>query len=587
MISLCNVRNVRLALSAGTLAAVSAAGNAFAAELPNRVASGDTTQNSSVLWARSSVVGNVTFEYSTDPGFNSILGTVNANVSDTTLPVKAPVAGLNPGTKYYYRATDTSGNRSSGTFKTNHSSGFNGLRFGVSGDWRGELSPYPGIKNATGRNLDLFVSLGDTIYADVPSPAVPGPQAQTLAEFRAKHNEVYSERFGLNALGELRASTSILTMIDDHEVTNDFAGGAAPGSDPRFTGQPGNFINETTLYNTGIQAFNEYNPTAVETYTSPGDPRTDGKIKLGRTRSYGKDAMITTLDARSFRDQGLPAANPLDPVSVGNYLASAFTPGRTMLGQKQTADVKADLLAAQSAGVTWKFVMVPEPIQNLGVLNASDRFEGYAAERTEILRFINDNNIQNVVFVAADIHGTLVNNLTYQNGPFQPQITTGAFEVTTGALAYDAPFGPTVAQIAFNLGLQGALPLSTYNALPAVQQEAYIQGLINAQITQLGYDSLGLQGSGIPATLLQGGYSATNSFGWTEFDIDPNTQALTVTTYGIPAYTEAQLLANPSLIAALEPQIVSQFVVQAVPAPAAAGLISLVGFAAARRRRAN
>ncbi len=48
-------------------------------------------------------------------------------------------------------------------------------------------------------------------------------------------------------------------------------------------------------------------------------------------------------------------------------------------------------------------MLTPEPIQNLGVLIAEDRFEGYAAERTQILKFINDQHIDNVVFVTADI----------------------------------------------------------------------------------------------------------------------------------------------------------------------------------------
>ncbi len=63
---------------------------------------------------------------------------------------------------------------------------------------------------------------------------------------------------------------------------------------------------------------------------------------------------------------------------------------------------------------------VPVRIQTLGPPAAADRFEGYAAERTEILRFIDDNRIDNVVFVAADTHGTVTNNLTYQLGPGGP-----------------------------------------------------------------------------------------------------------------------------------------------------------------------
>nr|HMQ22027.1 phosphodiesterase [Planctomycetota bacterium] len=60
---------------------------------------------------------------------------------------------------------------------------------------------------------------------------------------------------------------------------------------------------------------------------------------------------------------------------------------------------------------------------------------------------------QNVVFVSADIHGTLVNNLTYEAAPIAPRIPVDAFEVVTGAVAYDAPLGPTLVNIATQLGL--------------------------------------------------------------------------------------------------------------------------------------
>lgn len=63
--------------------------------------------------------------------------------------------------------------------------------------------------------------------------------------------------------------------------------------------------------------------------------------------------------------------------------------------------------------MSWKF-FVPEPIQTLGVVGASDRFEGHAAERSALLKFIHENGIDKVVFVAADIHSTIVNYLTYQ-----------------------------------------------------------------------------------------------------------------------------------------------------------------------------
>jgi Ca2+-binding RTX toxin-like protein len=217
----------------------------------------------------------------------------------------------------------------------------------------------------------------------------------------------------------------------------------------------------------------------------------------------------------------------------------------------------------------------------LGVLIAQDRYEGYAAERTEILKFINDNKITNVVFVSADIHGTLVNNLTYQEGVGKPQIATSAFEVVTGSVAYDAPFGPTVANLALSAGLITAQQKAFYDAQSNAGKDAFIKGIVNGGLTPLGYDPVGLdnnlsQANGlINAKLLQGDYVATNTYGWTEFNIDPATQKLTVTTWGIDAYTRSQLEANPSAITSLQPQIVSQFEVTPNAVVADSKLISV------------
>ena len=115
------------------------------------------------------------------------------------------------------------------------------------------------MANAVARDLDFFVALGDTIYADYPSPAVPATQARELTEFRAKHNEVYSARFGRNTLADLRASTAWFVVPDDHEVINNFAGGAPGSSDQRFEQQAA-FINEAVLYRTGFQGIPRVQP---------------------------------------------------------------------------------------------------------------------------------------------------------------------------------------------------------------------------------------------------------------------------------------------------------------------------------------
>jgi alkaline phosphatase D len=534
------------------------------AAFPDGVSSGDVTETSAVVWTRAIEPGRVVFQIATDASFAHIVDTERAVVTDPLVPVKVEFDHLKPGQHYFYRAIDASGDTIDGSFATADELGtHHGFNFAIVADEHGELAPYPAIKNAVTADLDLVVKLGDTIYADIPPPA-----ATTLDEFRLAHDEVYSSHHGFDFLAELQARTPILSVIDDHEVINDFAGGAPPSSDPRFDGQPGDFINETPLYQNGLQAFKEYNAIEDRTYSGTGEDRFDGAPDLYRYNTYGSDAAIIMTDARSFRDAELPdPANPLSPADVGKFLSASFDASRTMLGDVQLARLEQDLLDARDNGITWKFVMVGEAIQNFGPIGPSDRYEGYAAERDALLKFIDDNHIENVVFVSSDTHWTSVNNLTYQDALGGPQIASSAFEVNTLAVASTPP-ATLLPAAAFQLGLISAQQLALYNSLPNApdsdsipnDKDDFVKLLLDNFMTKLGYDPIGLESNGkIHATLLQGDYFVGHDFGWTDFDIDAATGNLLVTTWGSPAYTAAELAADPTDIIARDPAVVSQF----------------------------
>jgi len=188
------------------------------AALPNGVAAGDVSQSSAWLWARSDTLGLVKFEVASDTAFNSIVGSFNAAVIDAMQPVKGVVTGLAPGQQYYYRATDATLTTATGSFRTAAAPGTHaGLRFGVTGDWRGELAPYPAIANVAARNLDFLVKHGDTIYAERYSgPAQP--TASTLAEYRARHDEVLSSRYGVNSWATARPSSPASTTTKSSTI---------------------------------------------------------------------------------------------------------------------------------------------------------------------------------------------------------------------------------------------------------------------------------------------------------------------------------------------------------------------------------
>jgi Ca2+-binding RTX toxin-like protein len=100
-------------------------------------------------------------------------------------------------------------------------------------------------------------------------------------------------------------------------------------------------------------------------------------------------------------------------------------------------------------------------------------------------------------------------------------------------------------------------------------KDDFIKQIVDNGLAPLGYDPVGLnnnlpQAEGlINAKLLQGDYIASHTYGWTEFNIDAETQKLTLTTYGVEAYTREELEANPNAVINRQPKIVSQFEVDA------------------------
>jgi len=564
--------------------------------MPNGVASGDVTQTSAVLWTHSTALGEVTFEYSPSDDFEIIEGRQTVMAVDANQPVKVEISGLIPASQYHYRVTNAQNETAVGKFRTPWEIGIiAGLRFGASGDWQ-QAPPFVSLKNVSERDLEFFIKLGDSIYADVETPALLGvKQARTLEDFRIKHDENLSSRFGSNVMALLNTSTPILATIDDHEIVDNFAGGAVPGQSPDapdvhplelplFT-EAVDFVNETHVYQDAMQAFQEYHPIRNELWDTPNDTLTHGKSRFYRKANYGNDAVVLIVDARSFRDAPLPViTNPFDPNEVEAFLTNAFTPDRTMLGLAQLDSLKKDLLESQHESITWKFVVIPEPIQNFGTINAEDRFEGYAAERTELLRFIHQNLIENVVFIAGDFHGTIVNNLAYQELLTEGTNDIGmiestsirAFEVVTGPVAFfDGLLGPSIVNLAASEGILSPFLKAFYDKLPVApdpdsienDKDDFLKSLINTQLEVLGYDPIGLNENNVRAEglihseLIQGDYLACHTFGWAEFEIAPETQELLVTVYGVDAYSEIDLLADPDNILHQIPQVVSQFIV--------------------------
>ncbi|MFH4317201.1 alkaline phosphatase D family protein, partial [Acinetobacter baumannii] len=64
----------------------------------------------------------------------------------------------------------------------------------------------------------------------------------------------------------------------------------------------------------------------------------------------------------------------------------------------------------QASTAKWKIVLSEVAWQQFWAL-PYDRWEGYGAERNEILNFIRDENIEGVVFLTTDNHANIFNEV--------------------------------------------------------------------------------------------------------------------------------------------------------------------------------
>jgi alkaline phosphatase D len=353
------------------------------------VASGDVTDTGVILWTRVDGEGEVTAEVALDEQFGQVAASekLRAEAEDDFI-VKASIDGLEPNERYFYRFLSPDGSASpTGTFLTAPAEDVvRDVVFAYSGDSAAHLKPFTLLSTVRQDDPDFFVYLGDTVIAD---PEIEGvPPATTLDEYR----ELYKVNREDRDLSDLMAATPVYAIWDDHEVVNDFAGQTV---DP-------------DMMAAGLQAFFEYMPIRQ----SPDDPN-----RLYRSFRWGKDVEMFILDERQYRsgpafcrdEEGeviqLPTLSGDEACQQG-----LRDPSRTFLGREQMEWFKQALLESDAK---FKFIINEVPVSQFLFL-PYDRWEGYPAEREELLGFITDNGIENVIFLTTDLHAAVVNTL--ENG---------------------------------------------------------------------------------------------------------------------------------------------------------------------------
>jgi alkaline phosphatase D len=239
------MRLVPLAARAGSvlLALLLSAGSAPAGLL---VTVSDVSPTSALLWMQASEPGPVALRLTPAPP---------AEVPDRITPGEdgravARLRGLEPGRRHQYELRGLVAT-AAGEFATAPAPE---TAVPVTLAWSGDLggrghcrSPrgWPAVDALAARRLDLFLLVGDTIYADrrCGGHAWPGADfvAKTLDGFRGKHRHNRADP----ALQRLLRRTPVVAIWDDHDVRNNFSGTTEP------------------LMPVGLQAFLDYWPVAA------------------------------------------------------------------------------------------------------------------------------------------------------------------------------------------------------------------------------------------------------------------------------------------------------------------------------------
>jgi alkaline phosphatase D len=283
---------------------------------------------------------------------------------------------------------------------------------------------------------DFVMHLGDYVYEygmsataglrNRPVPEVVQARPVSLRQWRATH-ALYKADPDLQALH--RRIPMVITW-DDHEYTNDYAGGAP---DPAGGGP-------SPARAAAYQAYWEHQPLREAARFKAGE------IRLYRRLAFGDLLQVDMIDGRQFRS--------VPPCGWGEAQAceAAYDPAITMLGAQQESWLYAGLGAA---GARWNTIGSNVMLArldhdgDLGELLWHDAWDGFPAARNRLMDQLVARKVPNPVFVTGDWHSTFVNDIRQDfDAPESPVVATelvGTSVTTNGdGIVYGPYYGPMV-----------------------------------------------------------------------------------------------------------------------------------------------
>ena len=402
-------------------------------EFAHGVLSGDPTHRAVTLWTRVGGVERdlfrVRLEVARDPDFKRVVGSRLVPVTRAAdFTVKVRVGRLKPDERYWYRFETRDEVSPVGRLQTAPPPGSEQpVRFAFFSCQQYTSGYYGAYRHLLEQDPDFVVCLGDYIYErrfylpyrEDKTGANGDGEVRTLEEYRAKYRLYRSDP----DLQEMHRRLPFLAMWDDHEVEDNYAGSperTPDGNGPRIAA--------------GHQAFHEYQPQL----------RFKERFRTYRRFTFGRALELFLLDERSYRDDqpcGDAFAQPCgESAAPRNFLGRA---------QMDWLKDRLDTSRAQWKVVGNQLMIMPLDIAP-GQPLVQDSWEGYQAERSELLAKIERERIEDVVFITGDIH-TFFAGEVRRDGRSGPPVAT---EFVGGATTT-----PGVSETAYDLAKENGFPV--------------------------------------------------------------------------------------------------------------------------------
>ena len=331
---------------------------AISTSFPFAVAAGDMTSTSCVFWTTYTGSQRVEFIVWEQQDTNEVsIFHREAAALDEQGVAHIDVSGFISGQTYSYGFFELSEDEN-----REARSSIGNVRMAPAEDFRGSITlgavsctlnglPFHTLEQAALHSeLDAFLYLGDNVYCD---------GSTTRRDFRRK----WAENLSTEGYRSLRAAFGMYATWDDHEVQDNW--------NPE--------TGSAQVLDNAVETFFEHSP--LRRFSE--DP-----TRIWRSSRWGQTLELFVLDGRTERRPSTRHGNEAE------YLS------------REQLEWLKDGLASSNA--VFKVVLNSVGISDFPALFFldEDRWEGYAAQREELLSFIDEENIRGVLWVAGDFHYT-------------------------------------------------------------------------------------------------------------------------------------------------------------------------------------